>query len=181
MTDKNKEIEAAIEYNAKDIEGCEYLIKVGIKPEENGISLRHLKTIDRVLRAALAEQAEAVDVKGLKFAIDNNPIDHEGEWHWAGCNNQECPQWDDLWRTKEQAIKSWNTRAVSPPPDEVMEKATQALKDWPCAGIGEKKRKEVMYFLNVHQEVLIKGLEALSGKTLYEIFENQRNHIQGEG
>ena len=35
----------------------------------------------------------------------------DGEWHWAGCDNSMCKEADDLWKTKEEAIKAWNTRA----------------------------------------------------------------------
>jgi len=51
---------------------------------------------------------------------------------------------------------------------EYAEKAYTALENWPCAGMGEKKRKEVMAFVNTHQSALIKGLEILSGKTRSE-------------
>lgn len=45
------------------------------------------------------------------------------------------------------------------------DKSYDALKNWPCAGIGEDKVKEVMVFMNTYQTVLIKGLEAISGRT----------------
>lgn len=55
--------------------------------------------------------------------------------------------------------------------------ARKALEDFPCAGIGLEKLKEVACWLNVHQSIILRLLERQSDETYDEILKRQTDEI----
>jgi len=129
-----------------------------------------------LIRAALQNHTDMVDVESLKltesaYTSHDMSVCSTGEIHMDGWN--DCI--DHLRAQGHLSAKLEPIEGLEP------DKAKQVLMDWPCAGIGEKKRDEVMRFLNIHQTTIIKMAEQVSGFTQSEIIQEQLEAMKLRG